>query len=165
MGECEMLPGIPEEIDEAQLSQPGRVVEGARGVGARKVQELLQLDPLLFRVRIDVVRRQERALGALATRISYQAGAAAHQNDRGPSVPLEMSQQHDGDEVADLQTWCGRVEADVPGDRPAGEPGLERRGRIVQEPAPVEFVEECGHQRRRLRRTETSGKPKLIPLH
>src|SRR5438876_429538 len=77
--------------------------------------------------------------------ISDQACAAAHQHDVLVAGELEVPQQHDRHEIAELQAGCGRIEAAV--HRAALRAEVRRdflRG-VVDEPAPLELGEEVRH--------------------
>ena len=62
---------------------------------------------------------------------------------------LHQAQQHDADEVADMQAVGGAVEADVGGDRAARGQGVEpfEVGGLVEEAALHQLADELGAMR------------------
>jgi hypothetical protein len=54
---------------------------------------------------------------------------------------LQVSQTHDGNEIADVEAPRRRVEPAVRNDWPRGEHCLHAFGVLIEEPAPCELVE------------------------
>ena len=71
-------------------------------------------------------------------------------DDRAAAGALQVGQQEDLQQVADVQRRGAGIEADVGADGPGREPLLEALRREVDEPAPAELVEQggCAHARR-----------------
>src|SRR5439155_60092 len=110
-----------------------------------EVEEPRHLVALALQVLADLLLREQRSLAALAARIADQAGAAAHQHDGLVAGELEVPQQHDRHEIAELQAGRGRIEPAV--HRAALRAEVRRdflRG-VVDEPAPLEVSEEVRH--------------------
>ena len=145
-----MLADVAQEVDEGErrllVRQPVGVVAHQRpdflGV---EVQEALHLIALPLEVLPDLLAREQGALAALAARVADQAGAAAHQDDRLVPGELEVPQQHQRHQVAELQAGRGRVEAAVHGAPPFGEVAPQVLRGVGDEPAPLELGEEIGH--------------------
>src|SRR5207245_4548775 len=87
---------------------------------------------------------KQGSVGTLARGVADETRAAAQQHDGPVAVELQVSQQHDRHQVAELQAGRRSVEAAVGGDRSLGEMGLEARRRLLREAAPVELLEEIG---------------------
>ena len=85
---------------------------------------------------------EELALGGLAARVAHHAGGAAHEGDRPVACPLQVYEQHHGDEVADVQGIRRRVEADIAGGLLLGELLLEAWHGVMQQAAPLQFRDE-----------------------
>ena len=131
----------------AQGRRPVQVVDHGRGVVAGEVEERLDLR---LRSRPTQVATTSgsfmRALARLA-RVADQAGGAADQGERAMARELEASGGQHLHEVAEVQARRGRVEADVERHRP----GVQRRpqlgpiGGLLEQPAPLEVVEDVAH--------------------
>ena len=87
--------------------------------------------------------REQLAALVLARGIADLGRAAAHQHDRLVARLLQPAQQHDLDEVADVEARRGRVEADIGGDDLLLRQRIERRGvgHLVDVAALVEQLE------------------------
>ena len=141
-----MLADVAQKVDEALFDEPVGVVDHQRARVPRvEVEEPLHLVAHALQVLADLFFRQQRALGALAGGIADEAGAAAHHDDGPVAGALQLQQQHDRHEVAELQAGRRRIEAAVRADRSLGEVGLEAGRRVVDEAPPLQFGEEVGH--------------------
>ena len=60
--------------------------------------------------------------------IADARGAAADQRHRAMAVLLQQAQDHDADQVADMQAVRGAVEADIRGHDARAQRGVERLG-------------------------------------
>ena len=146
----EVLADVAQEVDEGErhllVRQPVGVVAHQRpdflGV---EVQEALHLIALPLEVLPDLLAGEQRALAALAAGIPDEAGAATHQHDRLVAGELEVPQQHQRHQVAELQAGRGRVEAAVHGAPPFGEVAPDVLCGVGDEPAPLQLGEEIGH--------------------
>ena len=140
-----MLADVAQEIDEPLLDQPLGVVHHLRRRGAGiEVEETLHLIALPLQVFPDLLTGEERALAALAARVADQPRAAAHQDDGLVPVELEMPEQHQRHQVAELQAGCGGIEPAVH-RAPLREVALEVLRSVVHEAAPPELREEIRH--------------------
>ena len=142
-----MLADVAKELDQRGCPQPIRVVHHSRGVGyVGEVEKSLELAALPSDVFVHVRLAQQRALGALAARIADQAGAAPNEDDRGAPRTLEVCEEHDEDEIADLEAWCGGVESPVPGNRAPCQ-ALGQTGRhVMDQAAPRQLFDQCIHR-------------------
>ncbi len=77
-----------------------------------------------------------------------------------PPVRCSQASAMTGEQVADVERVGGRVEADVAGDGPLGEPLRQARGQIVDEAARGEGFEQRGHGAGRLADSGPEGAPK-----
>src|SRR6266700_3310226 len=104
----EVLSDVPEEIDESLLHQPLRVVEHKRrGRSRAEIQEARRLIALATNVLPDLFLGEKWAFARFPGGIADQAGAAAHQHDRSMAGALQIGEQHQRHQVAELQR--GRV--------------------------------------------------------
>ncbi len=111
--------------------------------GPGEVEEALQLGPDRPGVGLERLAIEQVALAGTPGRVADHPGPATHQGHRPAAEALQVEQPEDRDEVADMERIRGRIEADVPGDRPPGrQPSREARGRRLEDPAPVELGEE-----------------------
>ena len=117
---------VAQELQVAQLRQPLVVIQHD-GVGraVAESQEFLEHAFDAGDVLGDLLFGQQGALGVLERRIADLGRAAAHQDDRLVPGLLQTTQQHDLDQVADMQRRRRRVEPDIARDH-AG------RRRLVQ---------------------------------
>src|SRR5438093_13319544 len=70
---------------------------------------------------------------------------AAHQHDGFVAGELEVPQQHDRHEIAELQAGRGRIEPAVHGAALRAEVRRDFLRGVVDEPAPLELSEEVRH--------------------
>ena len=110
-----------------------------------EVEQPGHLVALALQVLADLLLREQRSLAPLAARIADQAGAAAHQHDGLVAGELEMPEQHDRHEIAELQAGRGRIEAAVYGAGRRGEVRPDLLSGVVDETAPRELSEEVRH--------------------
>ena len=96
------------------------------------------------RLAASVASSSSCAALVLARGIADLAGAAADQRDRPLPGPLQPAQQHDADQVADVQAVGGAVEADVGGEPAVGGERVDRLevGRLVDEAARGQLAHE-----------------------
>jgi len=142
-----MLPGVPEKLHQAERPEPVGVVAHAGGVAAVEDEKMRQLIADARQVGVDLLHGEERALGPLAAGVSHHPGPPAQQGDGSPAGSLQPGQAHHRHQIPDVKRVGGRVEADVGGDRPPGQPFLEARCGGVDEPAGVECGIEIFHGR------------------
>ena len=141
---------LAQEIDVAQLAQPLVVVD-QQGI-ARAVAELQKRFERAAHAGDVGGKRgvvEQLAAFVLARRVADLGGAAADQRDRPMAGALHQAQQHDADEVADMQAVGGAVEADVGGDALARGQGVEpfEVGGLVEEAALHQLADELGAMR------------------
>ena len=77
--------------------------------------------------------------------VAFKTGTAPKHYQRLSAGTLEMHQQHDRDEVAELQAARGRVEADIAGQGPLRESLVEPGSPVVDESAAGQICEELLH--------------------
>ena len=141
-----MLADVAQEIHQPLRHQPLRVVDEQRRRGPGvEVEEPRHLVAHALDVLGDLLRREQRALGAFPRRVADQAGAAPHHHDGPVPRELQLQQQHDRHQVAELQARRRRIEAAVRAHRPFGQVSLEAGRRVVDEAPPLQFGEEVGH--------------------
>ena len=121
-----MRADLAQHLDIAEPVQPIGVVDH-RGAGA---EEGLEIGANAGEVGGDPPFVQQLP-GFLPERgVADPGRAAAQHRDRTVAMPLEQPQQHDRDQVADMQRVSGEVEAGIAGERAGGEcrvqPGLVR---------------------------------------
>ncbi len=142
---AEVLAHVPQEVDQALLHEPVGVVEDEGLSRSVEVEEPRHLVALPLQVLADLLLREQRPLAPFAARIADQAGTAAHQHDGLVAGELEMPQQHDRHEIAELQAGRGRIEAAVYGAGRRGEVRPDLLSGVVDETAPRELSEEVRH--------------------
>ena len=141
-----MLADVAQKIDQPLRHEPLGVVEHERPHLLRvEVEQPAHLVALAVQVLADLLFREERPLVALAARVADQPGAPAHQHDGPVAGQLEMPQQHQRHQVAELQRGRRGVEAAVHRAAAAREVRAQLRCRLVDEPAPLEFGEHVRH--------------------
>ena len=141
-----MLADVAQKVDEAFLDEPVGVVQHLGVAVARiEVEKAAHLIALALQVLADLLLREQRALAALPAGITDQSGAAAHEHDRAVPGELELPQQHDRHQVAELQARRCGIESAV--ERPAsgGEVGVELARVLMHEAPPLELCEEIRH--------------------
>ena len=107
-----------------------------------EIEESLELRADAGDVRLDLLGDEQHALLRLAARIADHAGAAADQRDRRMAGALQARQRHHRQQRPDVQARGGRIEADVGRDALAREQLGQPVGRVGDQPAPGELVEE-----------------------
>ena len=113
-----MLAHVAQEFEEAYVLEPVVIVDDLRGVRAfTEIKELRKLDFKSFEVVLYFVKGQQFALLRFSRRVSDHARGAADQGERLVAGELEMDEQHDRGEIADLERRRGRVEANVSNGR------------------------------------------------
>ncbi len=142
-----MLADVAEECHQVQRAQPFRVIHEFRGRRTLvEVEKSLELRALAVHVLRDGGLVEQGTLGTSAARVADQTGATAQYDERLAASPLEVRQQHEGNQVAYLQARCGGVEPHVPGHWSRSEP-LAQAGRVVlDQTAPGELFEEVFHR-------------------
>ena len=162
----EVLAHVAQEIHHRDHGQPVGVVDDARRVGAHlEIQELRQLRPDLFQICCDAVLALQLTFLALAARVADQAGAAACQHDRVVSEALQPRQSHQRQEVPDLQAvGCG-IKADVGRHFLAGEDFWQPFGAVVDQAAPLKFVENVRHGVRSPSLIRCASSASSFPVH
>jgi hypothetical protein len=111
---------------------------------AGKIQELPQFGANPIDVFLDLCPGQELPLPGLAARVTDHAGTTTHQCQRAVPRTLEAGERQDLEQGADMKTGRRGVEADVTGDRTAGEMVTCALARGVYKAAGLEIVEEVG---------------------
>ncbi len=141
-----MLADVAQEIDHALLDQPLGVVQQQRGRGTgAEFQKPRGLVAHAMHVLADFVLGEQRALARLPRGIADQAGPAAHQHDRPMAAALQIGEQHQRHEIAELQRGCRRVEAAVGGDRAFREMRGQRGRGLLHEASPFQCLQDVGH--------------------
>ena len=137
----EVFPDVAQEVDEVLLHQPLRVVEQecSRRPGT-KLEEARRLVSHASHVLANLFSGKQGSFRGFSGWITNKACPAPHQYNRPMAVTLEIGEQHQRHQVADLETPDGRVEAAVGRDRPLGEMRRETGGRLLDEPAPLQFL-------------------------
>ena len=95
------------------------------GRSVTKHEELFERRADRGNVGLDRVVRQHLADFVLARRVADPCRATTHQNDRFMARLLQTAQEHDRDQIADVQRGRGRIEPDIAGHD-------LRRGQLVQ---------------------------------
>ena len=167
------LSDIAGEVDEGVVLHPVVVVHqlGLVGSVALEIQEAgeLGLDALHVVGQGGFV--QQVALGALHGRVADHAGGAAHQGERLVAAGLEVLQDHDAHQVADMQAVARGVDAHIGRHRTLFQFFFRARGDVVDHPAPFELFYKVFHfqvaasrQPRPLRGCQRSYTPVQTPL-
>ena len=139
----EVLPDVPQELEHRDLAEPVEVVDHDRRRRAVEVEESLELRADPGEVRLERRPVEEVPLRRRAGRVADHPRSAAHEDDRAAAPPLEMDERRDRHEVSDVERRAGGVEPVVGGDLASGrQAGGEPWGRVVEEAAPAELVEE-----------------------
>ena len=125
----EVAADVAQQRDVEQVVQPLGVVRhhrvGRAGAEGEVVGEAL-LDAR--HVVVDLRRREKLAGLVAAGGVADLGRAAAHQRDRLVTALLPPAQQHDLQQVADMQRVGGAVEADIGGAGAARQQLVEARG-------------------------------------
>jgi hypothetical protein len=142
-----MLADIAQHLDPVQFRQPRGVVEhdGVRCTLAI-AQHLCEHAADARLVGLDLRDAADRAHLVLAGGVTDHGGAAAHQRDRLVAGLLQPVQHHHGQEVADMQRWCGAVVPDIGGRLALGRErvqSLEVRA-LVNEAALLQHIQKIG---------------------
>jgi len=132
-----VLPRIAQKLHQAKRCQPLGIVSHARRVRALEGQESLKLCTDPPRVLRHLLRSLQLPLSGLSARISDHPGAAAHEGDRAMPVPLQVDEDHDRHQAADVKAASRRVESDVRRDRPRREQLGYAIRLLMHEPAPA----------------------------
>ena len=109
----EVLADIAHELHCLERTKPCGVVAHARGFGARKVEEALELLLDRARVRLDLLDRRERPFRRFPARVPDHACPAPNQRDGPVPRALEMRKSHHRHEMAQMQARSRRVEPHV----------------------------------------------------
>ena len=88
----------------------------------RNLAKTLRIPAMLCAI-VGIVEQLARLV--LAGRVADLRRAAAHQHDRLVAGLLEQAQQHDRQQIADMQAVGGAIIADIGGQRPGREPRVE----------------------------------------
>jgi len=143
----EVLADGAEKVDQSFGHEPVGVVHEPGAVGG-EIEEARHLGALPLEVGDERFGSEQRPLRTLPRRIADQPRAAAHQDDRPVPAALQVLQQHQWDEIAELQARRGGIEAAVDRDGPlALEVLLESRRRRVHQAAPLELRQNPRHGR------------------
>ncbi len=93
-----------DEVEEEVVLHPVVVVEDFGSVdGVVEVEEALQLMADALHVVLNLLGGEQFALGGLEGGVANHAGGAAHDGQGLVARHLEVLQEHDGDEVTDMQ--------------------------------------------------------------
>ncbi len=118
---------IAQEFDVVEAVQPFGIVEHHGVAGSLAEGEEVRKDSFDARhVGGDHLCGQDLARFVLARRIADLGGAAAHQDDGLVTGLLQVAQQHDRHQGADMQARRRAVEPDVGGDDAVAERGIQR---------------------------------------
>ena len=156
----EVLPHVPEELDDAGPAEPLEVVDDPRRIrGGAEVEEGLELSPDALGVFPRHLPAEEDALVRLSRRVADDSGAPADERDRRVSGALGVHEPHDGDERAHMQRGGRRIEPDVDRLGPAREGRLRALGRVGEHPPPAVLVDEgpVRHRERVIGGSEGAG--------
>jgi hypothetical protein len=133
----------------AQFRQPFVIVEHdgigrAVAEGQEFLEDALDAGDVLGDPRFG----QQGALGVLEGGVAHLGRAAAHQDDGLVPGLLQTAQQHDLDQVADVQRRRRGVKADIAGDDPAGRRlvQLGRMGDLMDIAPRLHGAEEVGFE-------------------
>ncbi|MPM87815.1 hypothetical protein SDC9_134915 [bioreactor metagenome] len=118
--DAELIADFAQKIEIFHLGEPVGVVHENRPVDGDEARQLAAQ-------AIDIVRHlflgQNRARGQLSRRIADLSGSAADQHDRLVTATLQQPHGHDRQQVADMETAPGRIEAHIERDFFAVEQG------------------------------------------
>src|SRR5262249_4884459 len=135
---------LAQERDVFEAAEPFVIVDYDRvGRTIAEAQETFETAADRSNVRIDCLLRQQLAAFILARRIADLRRPTAPQDYWLVARLLEPPQEHDRNEIADVQRRCCRVEPDVTGDDPFSRKRIECRGigNLVDVAALVEQLE------------------------
>ena len=122
------------------VSHSALLTRRAGAARALEIEEARELRANPGDVRLNLLERQQRALGGLEAWIADQTGAAADHRDRRVTEPLQARQRQNRQQVADVKARRGRVEAGIHGDGFARQDVAKPLGRVVHEPAPLKLA-------------------------
>jgi hypothetical protein len=120
---------ITQKLDVAKIDQPIGIVEEHRSI----IAEIEEPRELLFEcgnIEINLCQRQKLPHFGLAARVSHKTRSSPYKNYGAMALALHVCKGHNGNEAANVQAVCGRVE-----------PYVARRG-FGQ--IPFQFVNVCG---------------------
>jgi len=121
-----MLADVAQEVDDRHRSEPLAVVDHERlRRSRREVEEALELTAQRSRVGLDRGLVEQPPLGGLAGGIPDHARAATDDDDRPTVRTLQVPEEEDLQQVADVQGGGAGVEADVAADRPSRQSSLQ----------------------------------------
>ena len=159
----EVAPDVAQERDVREAIEPFGVV-GHDGVARTRAEGEKFLEHRLDARHVggDVRGTQELARVVLARGIAHLGGASAHEHDRLVSAQLEVAQQHDADEVADMEARCRAIEADVGDPAPVGQVPVEGGGiaDLVHEPALGDGAQKIGAEFLHVRYVRARWRPR-----
>jgi hypothetical protein len=153
----EVFAGIAEELEVADVTGPGGVIEELGGVGGGiEVEEFGELGFDALDIVIEDFAGEELAFLGFTAGVTDEAGGAAGDGDGVVAGELEAAEGEEGDEVADVEAIGSGVEAAVEGEGFIGVDGvgglggvrgggacggrLDLEGAIGDEPAPLQFL-------------------------
>src|SRR5262249_25798778 len=87
------------------------------------------------------LERVELSFSRPPTWVANHARSAADEHNGPVASSLQMSQTHDGNQIADAEASCRGVEPAVGDDRPCGEHLAHAFGVLKEQPAPRELIE------------------------
>ena len=141
----DVLAHVADEIEEEVVLHPVVVVEYLGTVdGVVEVEEARKLPLDAVDVVLYLVGGEQFALGGLEGGVANHAGGAADDGQRLVAGHLEVLEQHDGDEVADMEAVGGGVDADVGGGYFFVELLLGAGHDVVNHTAPFKFFYKIG---------------------
>ena len=145
----EVLPDVPEELEERHGSQPVGVVEQeclrVAGAGA-EVEESAQLPSDPLEVGSQIRLGQQRPFLRLAARVADEPGTPAGQGDGPVSAELHATKGADLEEMPDVEAIGSGGEAAIDGEATGIEMGFEAWvGHLVHQPPKAEVLGESGH--------------------
>ena len=140
-----MLTHVADEVEEEVILHPVVVVEDFGTVdGVVEIEEALQLMPDALDVMLYFFDREEFALLGLERGVANHAGSTADNGERLVACHLEMLEEHDGDEVSDMQRVGGGVDAHIGRSHFFVELFFGAGHNVVNHAAPVKLLNEVG---------------------
>ena len=138
----DVLSNVSDEVEEPKILEPVVIVDHARRIVSFEVQKLLQLRALTGQIVIQYAEVEELALRGLPAGIAHHACGATHECDGRVPSALPMNEQHDGDEVSDVEAVGCRIKAHIGLDTFLFHQFLGAGHDVMQQPSPFQFFDQ-----------------------
>ena len=137
-----MLSHVADEVEKPKVLKPVVIVHHTCRILPLEVQKLLQLRPLTRQVVLQHVKVKELTLCRLSAGIAHHACGATHECDWCVAGTLPMNEQHDGDEVSNVEAVGRRIKAHIGLDTLLFHQLLGAGHDVMQQPAPFQFFDQ-----------------------